>query len=394
MIEVEADEREVSPRDTSLDPRARAMLGALAICGWPRISVRTPGQARHDLRILHAATGSWQPVRTVGDALIDGPAGTIPIRIYRPGRRNAADRPVVVYFHGGGFVIGDLFTADGLCRRLANASGATVVSVHYRRAPEHPLPAAHADAYAATVWAQRHARQMGGDPRRLVVAGDSAGGGLAAHVVQRLRDEGPAAAALQVLFNPGLDFSLQHTDPDPALAKLLDWDTIDWFAAHALPPQLDRVDPVISPSRAGDLSGLPEAVVITAGVDPFRSDGERYVHALEEAGVPVAWHDFRGQVHGFTDMDLVFPAARDSLRRAAAAVRRARPVDVPDELASQDRIPWTRPDRGRWRRLREGAQRLPVVNGADAVRCLIGARLPTASTHPRTAPPASEGATP
>src|SRR5439155_8411727 len=165
--------------DTLLDPRARVFLRLLDICGWPHMSLRTPRQARHDFRVLHAATGSWQRVRNVDDALIDGPGGTIPVRIYRPVRRGDTDRPIVVYFHGGGFVIGDLFTADGLCRRLANASGATVISVHYRRAPEHPLPAAPEDAHAATVWAARHARQLGGDACRLVVAGDSAGAGLA-----------------------------------------------------------------------------------------------------------------------------------------------------------------------------------------------------------------------
>jgi acetyl esterase len=394
MTEQEATEKRASRRDVTLDPRAHALLRLLKGCGWPSLSLRTPRQARQDLRILHAATGSWQPVRSVGDALIDGPGGTIPIRVYRPGRHGDADRPVIIYFHGGGFVIGDLFSADGLCRRLANASGATVVSVHYRRAPEHPLPAAHADAYAATVWVQRHARQLGGDARRLVVAGDSAGGGLAAHVAQRLRDEGPASAAQQVLFNPGLDFSLQHTDRDPALAKLLDWDTIDWFAAHALPPPLDREDPLISPSRASDLSGLPPAIVITAGVDPFRSDGERYVHALEAAGVPVTWHDFPGQVHGFTDMDLLFPAARDSIRRAASAVRQAQPVDVAASLASQEPIPWVHSGRGLLRRVHEGAQRFPLFNGPDALRCLVDARLRAAARQLKNALSTSEGATP
>jgi len=149
---------------------------------------------------------------------------------------------------------------------------------------------------------------------------------------------------------------------------------------------------VISPSRASDLSGVPPAIVITAGVDPFRSDGEQYVHALEEAGVAVTWHDFPGQLHGFTDMDLVFPAARDSLQRAAAAVRNAQPVDVPADLASPERIPWTRPDRGRLRRLREGAQRFPMVNGPDAVRCVIEARLRAAATQLNTALSTSEGA--
>src|SRR6266536_5411128 len=159
------------------DPRVGMLLGMLKAAGWPAISQRTPRQARHDLRILVAATSTWWPVRDVGDALIEGPLGPIPVRVYRPGRRENWERPLVVYFHGGGFVIGDLFTADGLCRRLANASGATVVSVHYRRAPEHPLPAAQQDCYAAASWAHRHGRQLGADPARLVLAGDSAGGG-------------------------------------------------------------------------------------------------------------------------------------------------------------------------------------------------------------------------
>src|SRR5881409_1457371 len=163
MTEEAADDWSLRGGGTFLDPRARLLLRVLDVVGWPHISRRTPRQARHDLRVLHAATGSWRPVRNVGDALIDGPGGTIPVRIYRPGRRGDTDRPVVVYLHGGGFVIGDLFTADGLCRRLANASGATVVSVHYRRAPEHPLPAAQQDCYAAARWAHRHARQLGAD---------------------------------------------------------------------------------------------------------------------------------------------------------------------------------------------------------------------------------------
>jgi len=379
-------------RGSAADARAALFLRALAAGGWPPIHQRTPRQARHDLRILHAATGTWRPVREVGDALINGPLGQIPVRVYRPGSAVDCDRPLVVYLHGGGFVIGDLFTADGLCRRLANASGATVVSVHYRRAPEHPLPAAQQDCYAAACWAHRHARQLGADPARLVLAGDSAGGGLAAHVAQRLRDEAPARAALQVMFNPGLDFTLEHTDRDPALAKLLDWHTIDWFASHALPPPIDRTDPVISPSRASDLAGAPPTVIITAGTDPFRADAEHYAAALEAAGVPVSLHNFRGQLHGFTDMDLVFPAASNSLHLAAAAVRDVSAVEVPQGFASDEPVPWSRPDRGRLRRLQEGAQRLPFVNGPDALRVVLDARLRSAASHIVSAPRPTRGA--
>jgi acetyl esterase len=360
---------------SDVDPRAALFLRALQIVGWPPIHERTPRQARHDLHILFAATASWRPVRSVRDAQIDGPLGAIPVRVYRPGRRAGSAHPLVVYFHGGGFVIGDLFTADGLCRRLANASGATVVSVHYRRAPEHPLPATHYDAFAAARWAQRHAAQLGADPARLVLAGDSAGGGLAAHVAQRLRDETATGAALQLMFNPGLDFTLAHTDRDPRMAKLLDWPTIDWFAGHALAPPVDRADPVISPSRAPDLAGLPPAVIITAGTDPFRADAEHYAAALEAASVPMTLHDFPGQLHGFTDMDLLFPAAGTSLHLAANAIRDIGAVDVTASLATDEPIPWSRPDRGRLRRLKEGTQRLPFVNVPDALRIMIGARM-------------------
>jgi acetyl esterase len=325
-------------------------------------------------------------VRDVGDALVDGPQGSIPVRTYRPGAAAAKDRALIVYFHGGGFVIGDLFTADGVCRRLANAAGATVVSVHYSRAPEHRLPAAQIDAYAATCWALRHARELGADPSRLVVAGDSAGGGLAAHVAQKLRDEGPANAALQLLINPGLDFTLEHTDRDPELAKLLDWDTIDWFARQALPDGIDRADPVISPARAPELGGLPPAVIITAGTDPFRADAEHYARALDAAGVPATVHQFAGQLHGFTDMDLVFPAAKQALQRLASAVRDLTPRETAVDVPSADEpIAWIRPDRGRLRRMLEFAQRLPVVNGADALWNLLAVRLRSAATqHGRT----------
>jgi acetyl esterase len=372
------------------DPRVAMFLGVLKAGGWPSLAQRTPRQARHDLRILHAATGSWRPVRDVGDALVAGPEGSIPVRVYRPGRAATNDRALIVYFHGGGFVIGDLFTADGICRRLANAAGATVVSVHYRRAPEHRLPAAQVDAYAATCWALRHARELGADSSRLVVAGDSAGGGLAAHVAQRLRDEGPAGAALQLLINPGLDFTLEHTDRDPELAQLLDWETIDWFAEHALPESVDRADPVLSPARAPELGGLPPAVVITAGIDPFRADAEHYARALEAAGVPVAVHQFTGQIHGFMDMDLLFPAAKRALQRLASAVRDLTPrEDAVD--ASDEPIAWTRPARGRLRRMREHAQRLPLVNGPDALWNLLAAHLQSAATRHRCT--ATEGGT-
>ncbi|MFC5992843.1 alpha/beta hydrolase [Pseudonocardia hispaniensis] len=373
------------------DCRVALLLTMLEEGFWPSMAQRTPRQARHDFRILAAATGTWRPVRRVGDALIDGPQGAIPARIYRP-TSGTVGQSLVVYFHGGGFVIGDLFTADGTCRRIATQTGATVVSVHYRRAPEYPLPAAHIDAYAAARWAVEHAAALGADPARLVLAGDSAGGGLAAHVAQRLRDEGPIGAALQVLINPGLDFTFEHTDDNPALARLLDWDTIHWFAEHALPEGLDRTDPVISPARTADLKGLPPAVIITAGIDPFRADAEHYAGDLERAGVPVELHRFDRQTHGFTDMDLILPAARRSMARIVAAVEGLTPVQVPDHLPVESGIAWIAPHRGSLRRMRENAQRLPFVNGTDALWKLVQFHLlPSRACAAEATSGASEG---
>jgi acetyl esterase len=212
------------------------------------------------------------------------------------------------------------------------------------------------------------------------VAGDSAGGGLAAHVAQRLRDDGPGPAALQVLFYPATDFSLAHTDRDPALAQLLSWDTIDWFATHSMPPAIDRRDPGISPLYAEDLTGLPPALVITAGVDPFRSDAIAYCAALRSTGVAAVHRDFPGQIHGFAGMDLVFPAGREALRQAATAV--AEVVPVLDPVVALAAVPPIRQVRGiahRRRRLRDAAQRFPHVNGTYMLATLLEYRIRSAA---------------
>lgn len=378
-----------SESPVQVDPRVCLFLEGLRMSGWPPMHERTPRQARHEYRILAAATGTWQPVWAVADALVAGRAGEIPVRVYRPRRRPG--RPaLLVYLHGGGFVIGDLFTADGTCRALANATGATVVSVHYRRTPEHPLPAAQQDAVSATRWALGHAADLGADPTRLVVAGDSAGGALAAHVVQHLRDHGPCPAALQALICPATDFSLGHADRDPALARLLDWATIDWFQSHSMPLALDRRDPVISPLHAPDLGGLPPAIVVTAGIDPFRSDAIAYCAALRGAGVPAVHRDFAGQIHGFVGMDLIFPAGRSALRTVGAAIRAAEPE--PGRCYRLPRNPepirWARGLSHRHRQARDAAQRLPPVNSTYLLANLIDYRIRRAA---RAVSPAAEG---
>src|SRR5215217_3569684 len=185
-----------------IDPRARAFLASLDAMGWPRMHERTPAQARGDYRLLANLTSGWRPVARVCDAIAHDADRRVRVRVYTP-LRGPAPRPLLVYFHGGGFVVGDLETVDGLCRGLANEAGAVVVSVDYRRAPEHPVPAAQDDALAATRWALRQARRLGADPARVAVGGDSAGGTLAAIVAQQLR----GAIGLQVLLYPAADDS-------------------------------------------------------------------------------------------------------------------------------------------------------------------------------------------
>jgi len=359
------------------DPRVRLFLSLLRRSGWPSLAERTPRQARADFRVLAAATATRPLVDSVRDAWADGSVRDIPVRVYRPRRRAAGPRPLVVYFHGGGFVVGDLFTVDGICRRLANGSGATVVSVYYRRPPEHPLPAAHHDAVAATRWALAHAAELGADPHRLVVAGDSAGGALAAHVAQQLRDHGPHPAALQVLFHPATDLTLEQTDRDPTLAQFLDWEAIDWFGAHSLPPEVDRRDPLISPFLAADLSGLPPAHVVTAGIDAFRSDGIAYCVALRRGGGTAEHRDFPGQIHGFVGMDLLFPAGRVAVREAAVRIAAVQPVPPHGEpqVPPAGSIRWARGWAHRRRQIRDAAQLLPPVNGTALMSTLLERRL-------------------
>jgi acetyl esterase len=348
---------ELSP----LDVRARVFLTYLRAVGWPELSRRTVAQSRRDVRLLAAATSQWRPVASVRDALVREDGVRVRVRVYRPLTRFApGPRPLVVWFHGGGFVVGDLFTADGTCRTLAHNSGAIVVSVHYRRAPESPLPAAHTDAVAAAQWAVRHAVELGADPSRVVIGGDSAGGCLAAHVAQRLPSAGPQAAALQLLAYPATDLTMAHADLDPDVAKLLTATAIDWFGDRAL-AGVDRTDATVSPFFAEDLTGLPPAFLITAGIDPMRSDGLAYAGRLAAAGVHVEHRDFPGQLHGFLGMDLVFPAGARALRQAGRAIAAVAPVAGPADPAASEPICWLRAACTASSRVADSTHRLPPV---------------------------------
>lgn len=262
----------------------------------------------------------------VEDRHIDGPGGPIPIRVYWPG---TGVHPVTMFFHGGGFALGDLDTHDATCRLHAAVAQTVVVAVDYRLAPEHPYPAAVEDVWAATCWVAEHAGEFGADGSRLAVAGDSAGGTLAAVVAQRSRDrvragEGPAVA-FQLLWYPSTmwDTSLPSFTEN-ADAPVLDHAAIaaftTWYAGH-----LDPSEPPaeLAPGRAADLTGLAPAYVAVAGHDPLRDDGARYADLLAAAGVPVQLHNATTLVHGYLGYAGVVPAATEATERGLAALRTA-----------------------------------------------------------------------
>ncbi len=315
-----------------VDPALQAFLDALAAEGLPPIDEQPLDLVRAGAGALVAAHAApAEPVERVEDRELVTDVGPIRARVYTPA--GCADpAPLVAYFHGGGWVFMGIDTHDFICRRLANASGAVVVNLEYRLAPEHRFPAAVDDCDAATRWLGAHARELGGDPGRLVVAGDSAGGNLAAAVVRRARDAGPALAA-QVLVYPVCDASFDTASyRDNADGYLLTERAMRWFWSCYLGPDGDPTDPEASPLRATDLAGLPPALVITAEYDPLRDEGDAYARALAAAGVPVEHRSFAGMIHGFLGMDAltadadVAMAAIGQYLRDPRRLREARPA--------------------------------------------------------------------
>jgi acetyl esterase len=266
----------------------------------------------------------YPDVRTE-DRTIDGPAGPIPLRVYWPPRTSDAVPPVVVYLHGGGWCVGDLDTYDGVARGHAVGGDAVVVSVDYRLAPEHPYPAAVEDAWAATQWAAAHAAELDADGDRLAVAGDSAGGNLAAVVAQLARKAGGPRIAFQLLWYPATtwDTSLPSFTEN-ADAPILDGTAVRAFSRwYVGDMDLSDMPATLAPGRAKDLAGLPPAYIAVAGHDPLRDDGARYAELLTAAGVPVELHNAEGLVHGYLGYAGVVPAATDAMDRGLSALRRA-----------------------------------------------------------------------
>jgi acetyl esterase len=261
-------------------------------------------------------------VAAVEDRVIPGPGGDLPIRVYTP--EGAAPFGLVVYFHGGGWVVGNIDSHDGTCRSLTEVSGCVVVSVDYRLAPEDPFPAAADDAYAATRWVAEHAAELGGDPARLAVAGDSAGGNLAAVTARRCRDRGGPALAFQLLVYPALDHDFDRASyHENAEGYLLTRDDTMWFMGHYCADPAQRDDPDVCPLRADDFTDLAPALIVTAEYDPLRDEGEAYAERLAQAGVPVRLRRYDGMVHGFFSLGDFVAAGKQAMEEAGQALRAA-----------------------------------------------------------------------
>jgi acetyl esterase len=304
-----------------LDPQVRAILDQMAAQNMPPMSQLSPDEARAAMANL-AALGRYPDERApTEDRTISGPGGDIPVRVYRPN----ADRPlpVVVYFHGGGWVIGNIETHDTVCQQLASLVPAVVVSVDYRLAPEHRFPAAVEDCVAATGWVYEHAGELGADGSRLAVAGDSAGGNLAAVVSIKARDAGSPPIRFQLLVYPATDMTRSFpSHVENGEGYLLTNDSMEWFIGHYL-PEAERKNPEASPLFADSLAGLPPALVITAEFDPLRDEGEAYAERLRESGVDVRASRYDGMIHAFYGMDLLLPQATRALQESAEALRGA-----------------------------------------------------------------------
>lgn len=300
-----------------LDPIVEGMLNQMAEAGGPPMTEMPPADARAMYRAMNEAN-TRAPMHQVTDAEADG----VGVRIYRPGP--GENLPCLVYYHGGGWVIGDLETHDNVCRNLARDANCVVVAVDYRLAPEHPFPAPLDDCYTAAKWVAANAGKLGIDANRIAHGGDSAGGNLTACVSLKIKQEGGPALVHQLMVYPVTDAALD-TGSYAANAEgyLLTRDSMAWFFDHYLGEKADRLDPYISPIRARDLSGLPSATIITAEFDPLRDEGEAFGDKLKAAGVDTLVQRFDGMIHGFFSMTDLLPAARDATGLAAKRLKAA-----------------------------------------------------------------------
>lgn len=310
-----------------LDKEAKDFLDAVKQANRPDYSTMSPKETRKFYKETRKAVMPEPPdISEVDNIAAPGPHGPIPLRYYRPAEVDKREPlPVLVYYHGGGWVFGDLDTHDVVCRTLSNEGRCAVVSVDYRMGPEFKFPVAVDDAYAAVKWVAEEAKSLRIDPQRLAVGGDSAGGNLAAAVTLLARDaEDAPKIAYQLLIYPATDMHMT-TESHRKFAEghLLTRATMDWCQEHYLKSAADRDDWRASPLRAEKLSGLPPAYMLIAGNDPLRDEGEAYAMKLKAAGVPVVLREFEGQVHGFIAMGRIMPQANQALAEMGVALKLA-----------------------------------------------------------------------
>jgi acetyl esterase len=266
--------------------------------------------------------GPPRPMARVEEMTIPGPGRAMPARLYVALGAPGPPQPLLVYYHGGGWVIGDLDTHDSVCRFLAEHSGCRVLSVDYRLAPEHPFPEPVDDAVAAFAWAHEHAAGLGADPERMAVGGDSAGGNLSTALCIQNRETGSPQPAMQLLLYPVTDAVGDQQSRDTfAEGFLLTREDMKWFEDHYIPEGIDEADPRASMMRAEDVSGLPPAYVATSGFDPLRDEGEIYAARMREAGVRVVLQRHPSLIHGFANLTAICPSARSAMLEVAGALR-------------------------------------------------------------------------
>jgi acetyl esterase len=308
-----------------IDPQMHAYIDQHAALGAPPIHTLTPQQVRAGSRMQveqMALSLTPEQVAKVENRTIPAPTGEIPVRIYTPD--GTGPFPLLVFFHGGGWIVGDLDSHDAVCRALTNAAACVVLAVGYRLAPEHKFPAATEDCYAATAWAAAHAAELNADPDRIAVGGDSAGGNLSAVVTLLARERSGPRLSFQLLIYPATDCSTEFPSwVENADAPMLDAASMRWCIQHYLNDEADKTNPLASPLLASDFHKLPPALVLTAEYDLLRDEGEAYAEKLKAAGVSVTVRRYDGLVHGFFSYGAGVDRVQQAMAETAESLRSA-----------------------------------------------------------------------
>jgi acetyl esterase len=305
-----------------LDQQVQEFLRVAAALAFPPLESLPLAQVREAIRTLSAPPGDRENVKKIEDRVIDAGGAKLPVRLYTP--EALGSLPILVYLHGGGWVAGDIESLDIPCRALCNGARCIVVSVDYRLAPEHKFPTPVEDCYAATKWLVSNAATFGGDPTRVAVGGDSAGGNLSAAVALMARDRGTPSLAFQLLIYPVTNYALDTWSYQRnGEGYLLTKNAMQWFWGHYLSAESDGAKPYASPLRASNLTNLPPALVITAEYDPLRDEGIAYADKMRAAGVKVVHSDYKGMIHAFFVLGYMFTQGKNAMVEACGALRNA-----------------------------------------------------------------------